>query len=682
MAKPADNFLRYGEWLTGRIRWAAEGAGQAATGFIGILTDLATEGLHQAFYSRLPGHHQQAVDSLDVVGADRELIKYSPSPIDFTGTASESLALWRTRVHRAWVDYEQGGTPQVVLRGVEDWGNETFGALDPSSEIGYATHDANVSTDVYNLLLASEAEDNLLIHCDGTPGRLIFLHVNSGGNGTVVAQHEIEILQEGWSLAATNDTVSGTGHPYHHEVWWKIVGPYEAFTSVLVRCKNVATSGSAVRFIGRAVNVSGTYTGNPILEVVKSAGDGTSIATPDLAPQGFSCLALAFVGSRLTTYSTITGGWQEIEEERTAGATGIGIDEQWNTNNASIGIFGGDLTLGATGAASVILLTLKQQPHYSVRVDEYQWARFIVEINNVPWGPAITYGSGATYGDGSTYGLDAHNQDVQGLKKTIRKWQPKRSRGYIKVQTEILDDTFDPPELDTNVGLDSNQRTLPDGVDTTATLLLNYDGTPGRLVFLHLACERTTGNSFLILQDGWTLVASQNVTGATGPYHHEVWYKIVSEYEDPNTQVEILCTYGSGSGADDFIGRAINMPGSYAGINSPVIQQVLANGTGTADIPGPILSGVAHATMALSFLVGLSKPNYTAFTGPGASPHTWTELDELPLGGLTIQHQYKDITGTDSFADAVTTWGDGVANTWGYISFTIRQTDSVTFAVG
>jgi hypothetical protein len=667
MAKPADNFLRYGEWLMGRIRWSAEGAGQAATGFIGILTDLATEGLHQAFYSRLPGHPQQAADSLDVTGADRELIKYSPSPVDFTGTASESQALWKARVQRAWVDYEQGGTPQVVLRGVEDWGKETFGILDGAFLVGSATHDANVNLDVGDLLLAPEAEDNLVLHCDGSPGRLIFLNLNS------TPEAEIEVLQEGWSLVATNDTVSGTGHPYHHEVWWKVVKPYESFTSVEVRCKNLASSNK--RFIGRAVNVSGSYVGNPILEVVKSTGDGTTIAAPELSAQGFTCLALAFIASRLTTYSAISGGWQEIEQERTAGTTGIGVDEQWTNNGAFLGSGGGDLTLGATAAASIILLTVKQQPQYAKAIDEYQWARFIVEVDNTPWGPAVAYGTGPTYGDGTVYGLDAHHQDVQGLKKTIRKWQPKRSRGHIKVQTEVLDEAFTPPAYDGDVGADTGAIVL-DGTPTTGTLTLNCDGSPGNLVFLHLACERL-GNSFAIQQEGWTLVASQNASGSNGPYHHEVWYKIASE---SFSEVEVLCTYDS-TGSDAFMGRAINMPGNYAGITSPIVQQDNLIGTGTAAIPGPVLQDQPYNLMGLTFLVGLLKPNYTPFTGPGAT--SWTELGEQTLGLLAVQHQYKEFDfGSPTSSAAETTWGDGVSNTWGRISFSIRQTDSITFPVG
>lgn len=110
----------------GRIRWASSGAGEAASGFISTLTDLVSEMLDQSYFCALPGHPQQAADSLDICGEERALIKYQPSAEFWFGTLQQNQALWISRVARAWEDYEQAGTPQAVLRGVEDWGNETY----------------------------------------------------------------------------------------------------------------------------------------------------------------------------------------------------------------------------------------------------------------------------------------------------------------------------------------------------------------------------------------------------------------------------------------------------------------------------------------------------------------------------------------------------------------------------
>jgi hypothetical protein len=91
-----------------RAHWGRRLAG----GAIGIMADLISEGSTQAFYSRLPGHHQQAPDSLAQVGADRDLHRFR----------GETTAKWLARVIAAWSDYAQGGTPQQVLRALNQWG--------------------------------------------------------------------------------------------------------------------------------------------------------------------------------------------------------------------------------------------------------------------------------------------------------------------------------------------------------------------------------------------------------------------------------------------------------------------------------------------------------------------------------------------------------------------------------
>ena len=117
MALPAaETFLRWGEYLTSRIRWATAPLGSRAVGYIALLNDQIAEGMQQAFYASLPGHPAQARDSLDTIGHSRDLILYP----------GETQEVWSARVHRAWDDYEEGGTPQVVIRNVDDWGRATL----------------------------------------------------------------------------------------------------------------------------------------------------------------------------------------------------------------------------------------------------------------------------------------------------------------------------------------------------------------------------------------------------------------------------------------------------------------------------------------------------------------------------------------------------------------------------
>lgn len=81
-------------------------------GAIGLIGDALSEGTSQAFYARLPGHPQQAADSLAQVGKDRGLYRFRGE------TDANSL----TRIQEAWDDYEQGGTKQQMLKVVNQWG--------------------------------------------------------------------------------------------------------------------------------------------------------------------------------------------------------------------------------------------------------------------------------------------------------------------------------------------------------------------------------------------------------------------------------------------------------------------------------------------------------------------------------------------------------------------------------
>jgi hypothetical protein len=116
MIPAARTFLRYGEYLMGRIRWAASLPGRAATGMLSLLTDTVAEGVQQAFYSKLPGHPHMANDTLDIAGAERDLIRYP----------GETRASWAARVQGAWDAYEQSPSSFAVIQGVQDWGNAMF----------------------------------------------------------------------------------------------------------------------------------------------------------------------------------------------------------------------------------------------------------------------------------------------------------------------------------------------------------------------------------------------------------------------------------------------------------------------------------------------------------------------------------------------------------------------------
>lgn len=82
-------------------------------GAIGLLLDMLAEGASQAIYARLPGHPEQAPDSLVQVGKDRQLFRFR----------GETDANWALRVQQVWDDYTQAGTPQQLLHVINQWGH-------------------------------------------------------------------------------------------------------------------------------------------------------------------------------------------------------------------------------------------------------------------------------------------------------------------------------------------------------------------------------------------------------------------------------------------------------------------------------------------------------------------------------------------------------------------------------
>jgi hypothetical protein len=111
---PLTNTFRRFAWdlLTG-IVWARAYFGRRLLGTFSMLGDDISATATQAFFARLPGHPQQAADSLVQVGKDRGLIRFR----------GETDANWVARVQAAWDDYAQGGTDIQMRRVLNQWGN-------------------------------------------------------------------------------------------------------------------------------------------------------------------------------------------------------------------------------------------------------------------------------------------------------------------------------------------------------------------------------------------------------------------------------------------------------------------------------------------------------------------------------------------------------------------------------
>lgn len=111
---PLVNTYRRFAWelLTG-IVWARAFWGRRLMSTISMVGDTVFGTALQAFFARLPGHPQQAPDSLVQVGRDRVLIRFR----------GETDANWIARVQSAWDDYAQAGTDIQLKRVLNQWGN-------------------------------------------------------------------------------------------------------------------------------------------------------------------------------------------------------------------------------------------------------------------------------------------------------------------------------------------------------------------------------------------------------------------------------------------------------------------------------------------------------------------------------------------------------------------------------
>ena len=111
---PQPNTFRRMVWVTvtGLALFRAKWGRRLVGGAIGLIGDALNEGATQAFYARLPGHPQQAPDSLTQSANDRGLFRFR----------GESIATFAARVAAAWDDYAQAGTSIQLLKVVNQWG--------------------------------------------------------------------------------------------------------------------------------------------------------------------------------------------------------------------------------------------------------------------------------------------------------------------------------------------------------------------------------------------------------------------------------------------------------------------------------------------------------------------------------------------------------------------------------
>lgn len=124
---PERDTFRYFVWATvaglGYLR--AYYGRRIVGGLLGLMPDMLAEATRQSIIARMPGHPEQAPDSLTRVGLDRDLYRFR----------GETDANWTARVRECWDDYEQAGTGIQVLKVVNQWGNAGWPDTWPSDTV-------------------------------------------------------------------------------------------------------------------------------------------------------------------------------------------------------------------------------------------------------------------------------------------------------------------------------------------------------------------------------------------------------------------------------------------------------------------------------------------------------------------------------------------------------------------
>lgn len=104
--------------LTAGVQVARAFFGERLLGVQALVFDLLAEGARQSLFQHMPGHPQQAPDSVSQSGSDAGLFRYR----------GETDASWKSRVANPWPEHEQSGTDINLLREIDEWGGIVYPA--------------------------------------------------------------------------------------------------------------------------------------------------------------------------------------------------------------------------------------------------------------------------------------------------------------------------------------------------------------------------------------------------------------------------------------------------------------------------------------------------------------------------------------------------------------------------
>jgi hypothetical protein len=443
---PVD-YLKFVEDLTAGVKWFNGHYGRRLRGTVGLLGNGLAELSRQAFLQRLPGHPEQARDSLDACGYDRDLLFYQ----------GETEAQWLDRVVNAWETYGYSSTPQSVKVAVEAWGAATFPTTWVAGNVELVEHNY-LPTNKSSLVGWYDLQDPLAkVVTVGAPDTVTSLTNKKTGvamtaAATTFPQHEATgyagracMRGDGVarSIIGTDPLVVNT-----------FVGEDKPFTVVVACSVTNATPGQSYFCAANSgvstnslVSIGRISTGiNRVSRVDDIGGTSSSTATP-VSATGIQVVAAAVNSLTAALYINLSAPDPAAGSFSTPGQTtpnrfaflcrpDNGPDSFSNDRIAGALIYNEDLPDYELREA--ILWSLGQYVLDSTNVD------FTVYISTAAcgWGAVpFTYGSGRTYGDGSIYGSNALAKDISMLKKTINKYKRGASKGRVVVYNTHPGDT-------------------------------------------------------------------------------------------------------------------------------------------------------------------------------------------------------------------------------------------------
>jgi hypothetical protein len=443
------SYLKFVEDLTAGIKWFNGYYGRRFRGTAGLLANGLAELSRQAFLQRLPGHPEQARDSLDAVGHDRDLLFYP----------GETEAQWLDRVVNAWDSYGYSSTPQSVKVAVEAWGAATFPTW-VAGNVELVEHNYYPPNDS-SLRAWFDMQDATSYTVTGGTTVTSITNKKSGvpWNDSAVTFPLYEAAGINGKPCMRGNEASERGiYANENDVASIFQGDDSSFTAVALLYPATLTLDDGVWFSAA----------DPTVDNARAYLAYNLLA----AGNKFSNVRYDNTGAA----ESLTRSVNTVLTPQAVSATHIGTAANLTINNDSVADYSGTMNVGVSTPTRIGLFyspQLNRRKYWPGRIGELlffyegftaakteevrlwllaRWLGpdttgidFTVYISSASCGwtnTPFTYGSGRIYGDGSVYGSNAQGKDISMLKKTINKYKRGASRGRVVIYGTHPGDTL------------------------------------------------------------------------------------------------------------------------------------------------------------------------------------------------------------------------------------------------